>query len=88
MRISRILYLAVVLPLFAQNSELHKLFRDYYELSLRQSPESATAVGRNEYNDRWTDWSLKGMAEEKRGRQELLKSLEAFRSANLTDKTG
>ena len=84
MRIFRILYPVVVLPLFAQNAELHKLFRDYYELSLRQSPESATAVGRNEYNDRWTDWSLKGMAEEKRSRQEVLKSLEAFRSANLT----
>jgi uncharacterized protein (DUF885 family) len=84
MRILPILSLAVVLPLAAQsNTELHKLFRDYYEMTLRESPESATGAGRREYNDRWTDWSLKALAEEKQHRQEYLKRLDVFRSAKL-----
>jgi uncharacterized protein (DUF885 family) len=84
MRIPLILLLAAALPLFSQpNPDLHKLFRDYYEMTLRESPESATGAGRNEYNDRWTDWSLKALAEEKQHRQEYLKRLEPFRNANL-----
>ena len=84
MRILPILSLAVVLPLAAQsNTELHNLFRDYYEMTLRESPESATGAGRNEYNNRWTDWSLKALAEEKQHRQEYLKRLDVFRSAKL-----
>lgn len=83
MRFLSILYLAVVLPASAQNAGLHKLFREYYESGLRLSPESATAVGRNEFNHRWTDWSLKGMAEEKRFLQDVQNRLGGFRGANL-----
>src|SRR6478672_4187355 len=84
MRSLSILAFAVLLPLSAQpNSELHRLFRDYYEMTLRESPESATAAGRRDYNDRWTDWSLKALAEEKQHREEYLKRLDAFRNAQL-----
>ena len=40
-----------------RNEALHQLFTDYYEDRLRDSPELATMRGRNEYNDRWTDWT-------------------------------
>jgi uncharacterized protein (DUF885 family) len=84
MRFLPVFFLAVVLPVFSQpNSELHQLFRDYYEMTLRESPESATAAGRNEYNDRWTDWSLKSLAQEKQHRQDYLKRLEPYRNAKL-----
>lgn len=69
----------------AQNSALDKLFKDYYEAGLRLGPEGATFVGRNDYNDRWTDWSLKGIAEEKRQLQEFQKRLPPFKTAQLTD---
>ena len=83
MRSLSILAFAVLLPLSAQpNSELHRLFRDYYEMTLRESPESATAAGRRDYNDKWTDWSLKALAEEKQHRQDYLKRLDAFRNAD------
>jgi uncharacterized protein (DUF885 family) len=84
MRLLSVLCFAVALPLTAQpNSDLHKLFRDYYEMTLRESPESATAAGRRDYNDKWTDWSLKALAEEKQHRQDYLKRLDAFRNAKL-----
>lgn len=69
----------------AQNAELHKVFRDYYETSLRHSPESATSVGRREFNDRWSDWSPKGQAEEKRSLEEIQKRLAPFRNSQLND---
>jgi uncharacterized protein (DUF885 family) len=32
-------------------------FKDTFEQMLRNDPEYATAVGRHEFDDRWTDWS-------------------------------
>ena len=49
------------LPLIAMaqtdSDNLHQIFTEYFEEQLRSYPESATTLGRNEYNDRWTDWS-------------------------------
>ena len=85
MRLLLVLYSVVVLPLAAQtNPELDRLFKDYYETTLRESPEAATMVGRTDYNANWTDWSLKGLAAQRSSRQEFLKRLEAFRNASLT----
>ena len=54
-----VLALVFCLPSLAQprNDDLHELFKDYYEAFLRENPEVATSVGRNDYNDRWRDWS-------------------------------
>ncbi len=56
---STLLTLALLAPVLApaQTATLHKLFADAFEAHLRESPEFATAIGRNEYNDRWSDWS-------------------------------
>jgi uncharacterized protein (DUF885 family) len=56
---------------------LHKLFAEYYEFTLRESPERATQVGRTEYNDRWTDYSPTAMARRR-------KTLLGFRSRSQT----
>jgi uncharacterized protein (DUF885 family) len=40
-----------------------KLFSDFFEDFLRQSPEDATVFGRADYNDRWSNWSAAGMAQ-------------------------
>ncbi len=42
---------------FGQTEKLHALFSQAFEAQLREAPESATYVGRNEFNDRWSDWS-------------------------------
>ena len=54
-----VIALMFCLPLLAQsrNDGLHDLFEDYYEHFLRENPELATSLGRNEYNDKWRDWS-------------------------------
>ena len=56
---STLLTLALLAPMLApaQTETLHKLFSDAFEAHLRESPEFATSIGRNEYNDRWSDWS-------------------------------
>lgn len=83
--VATMLMAAAADPVFAQqNADLQKLFRDYYEAGLRESPESATSIGRTEYNHRWTDWSLKGMADEVATRREFQKRLANFKGANLS----
>ena len=42
----------------AANQKLDTLMKDYWEYTLRTSPESATAVGDPRYNDRLSDNSL------------------------------
>lgn len=41
----------------------NKLFDEYYETSLRESPERATSVGDYRYNDKLSDDSLAGIAQ-------------------------
>jgi uncharacterized protein (DUF885 family) len=48
-------------PSHASSSpELAKFFSDYFEQTLRDSPEYATSIGRHEYDDRWSDLSKPG----------------------------
>jgi uncharacterized protein (DUF885 family) len=56
---STLLWLVLLAPALApaQSEKLHALFSDAFEAQLRESPEMATSVGRNEYNSRWSDWS-------------------------------
>lgn len=39
------------------SARLDRLFESYWQDSLRQSPETATAIGDKRYNDRWSDYS-------------------------------
>ncbi len=73
------------LPLIAMaqtNSEnLHQIFAEYFEDQLRSYPESATSLGRTEYNDRWTDWS----PDARDARREKLLEYEGRASGIATD---
>jgi hypothetical protein len=42
------------LSVASSSPELMKFFSDYFEQTLRDSPEYATSIGRHEYDDRWT----------------------------------
>jgi len=57
MRLTLLLLLLAPVLAPAQTEKLHALFSDAFEAQLREAPEMATAIGRNEYNDRWSDWS-------------------------------
>ncbi len=64
---------ALVLPLFAQaasdtlearRAQLNRLLADEWEYTLRTSPELATQVGDDRYNDRLSDFSDKAIADD------------------------
>jgi uncharacterized protein (DUF885 family) len=65
--------------MFAQTDALRTFFRETFEEQLRDQPESATAVGRHEYDDRWTDWSRAGREQRRAHLQQRLERLKSFR---------
>jgi uncharacterized protein (DUF885 family) len=64
---------------------LHKLFADYYENRLRNSPEQATQLGRNEYNHLWSDWSPAALEHRRAENEKYLRDLETFSQSKLTE---
>jgi uncharacterized protein (DUF885 family)/mannose-6-phosphate isomerase-like protein (cupin superfamily) len=64
--------------------DLRKLCDDYTEFRLRADPMLATAIGRNEYNDRWEDLSSAAIAAREREIGEFAKRLQAIPSSELT----
>src|SRR5947207_3064342 len=63
--------------------QLHKLFADYHEDSLRESPEEATVAGRKDHNDRWQDLSAGGIERRRKMFEAYLGRLRPFRGAAL-----
>ncbi len=58
---------------------------DYHESRLRNSPEAATQLGRNEYNHLWTDWSPAAEARRRLEDEKYLRDLETFSQAKLDE---
>jgi uncharacterized protein (DUF885 family) len=55
---------------------LNQLIADEWEYEMRESPESATAVGDYRYNDQWSDVSLAHVPEQKADLRKWLASFE------------
>jgi len=64
--------------------DLRKLCDDYTEFRLRANPMQATAIGRNEFNDRWPDLSPSAIASREHEIGEFAKRLTAIPSSALT----
>lgn len=62
----------------SRRAELKRLLNDEWEYTLRTSPEFATAVGDNRYNDRLSDISPKAIAEDLEHERQVLKQFEAL----------
>ena len=69
-------------PLDDRRKELKQLLAEEWEYEMRESPESATALGDYRYNDRWSDNSLAHIQQQK---QDIGKWLARF---NAVDTTG
>ena len=65
-----------------RRKELKQLIADEWEYEMRESPESATALGDYRYNDRWSDNSLAHIQQQK---EDIAKWLARF---NAIDTTG
>jgi uncharacterized protein (DUF885 family) len=88
MRNPTLLLFALLTPLaIAQPApdRLHKLFADYYEFTLRTSPEAATSLGRNEYNHLWSDWSATARDRRRAALGKYLEDLDTFSQTELNE---
>ena len=81
---STLLTLLLLAPALApaQTERLHALFSEAFEAQLREAPETATSIGRNEYNDRWSDWSPAGI---ERHRARITALVAALDQVSLSD---
>jgi uncharacterized protein (DUF885 family) len=62
----------------ASSPELARFFSDYFEETLRDSPEYATSIGRHEYDDRWSDLSKEGRARRRSHLEQALAKADKF----------
>jgi uncharacterized protein (DUF885 family) len=63
---------------------LRQTFANYWEWRLAVEPELATRVGRDEYNDRWRDWSKSARDRARASREEFLRQVQYVAVGNLT----
>jgi uncharacterized protein (DUF885 family) len=70
-------------PVNPANQKLDTLMKDYWEYTLRTSPESATAVGDPRYNDRLSDNSLGAIKKDIAAQRGFLAQAKAFKEADL-----
>ncbi|HEX3559266.1 MAG TPA: DUF885 domain-containing protein [Pyrinomonadaceae bacterium] len=68
----------------AATRELHKLFDDEWEWTMRENPTFASTLGDRRYNDRWEDASLESIERQHQHRLETLKRLETIPRAQLS----
>ena len=88
MKLVLLFVLPLWLPLIAMAQtdpkKLHQIFEEYFEDKLRNYPESATSLGRNEYNDRWTDWSREARDARRGKLREYERRVSAIAAESLT----
>lgn len=64
---------------------LNKFFADYWQYTLKVSPETATFVGDNRYNDRWSNYSAAAYNANLQHEAELLTELSKFDLTGLPE---
>lgn len=64
---------------------LNALFKEYWEDLLLHSPETATYLGDKRYNDRWSDYSAAGVADQLRRERVFIDRLGAIDTNGLSD---
>lgn len=87
------LALSVPLTSFAQakpgvqerSRALNKLFADFWEYTLKTSPETATFVGDNRYNDRWSNFTAAAFNANLQHETEVLTELSAIDLTGLPE---
>ncbi|MBI3949003.1 MAG: DUF885 domain-containing protein [Acidobacteria bacterium] len=83
---------AVLVPLLAAQSppddpaaQLHKLFKEGWEYTLRENPTFASSLGDRRYNDRWPDVSLAAIERRHEHNKEVLQKLASINYNALSD---
>ncbi|HCW4113059.1 TPA: DUF885 domain-containing protein [Acinetobacter baumannii] len=68
---------------FIRVKALNQLLQEQWEYTLKNSPETATALGDLRYNDRWTEISKTQIEKDKKTTQNFLKRFEAIDSTGF-----
>ncbi|MFY8206202.1 MAG: DUF885 domain-containing protein [Arenimonas sp.] len=81
-----LLLLALVPATYAGdgNPALHRLFADEWERGMRESPENASYNGDTRFNDRWSDLSLKAIADSEAADRAAMDRLHAIDRKTLS----
>lgn len=69
----------------AHSQALDKLLAEQWEYQLKESPELATTIGDDRYNDRWTDYSLAHVAVYRAATENFLKRFQALDIRGLSE---
>jgi uncharacterized protein (DUF885 family) len=68
----------------ASATALYQSFINYWEWKLANHPETATNIGRREYNDRWRDWSKQARDHRRLRLEDFLRDALYIGTGNLT----
>ena len=88
MRLRALLFVTLLPALSTAQTDaerLHRLFAEYHENRLRNNPEQATQLGRNEYNHLWTDFSPAALERRRAENEKYLRDLDTFSPAKLDE---
>ncbi|GLQ98937.1 DUF885 domain-containing protein [Dyella mobilis] len=69
----------------ANSRALSQLLDEQWQYQLKDTPELATTIGDDRYNDRWTDFSLAHVAVERAATENFLKRFQALDLAGLSE---
>ncbi len=72
-------------PVAAREKELNDLLEEIWQNNLRQSPEFASSIGDNRYNDKISDYSIRAYNDELAREQEYLLRLAAINTQGFSD---
>ncbi|MEP6511567.1 MAG: DUF885 family protein [Dokdonella sp.] len=64
---------------------LNTLLAEQWQYQLKESPEFATILGDLRYNDRWSDFSLAHINQQRKDTQDFLKRFEAIDTSGFSD---
>jgi len=72
-------------PLEARRDALNKLLNEQWQYTLKDSPEQATIIGDYRYNDRWSEFSLRHIMQQKKDAQDFLVRFAAIDTAGFPE---
>lgn len=69
----------------ADSQALSRLLAEAWQYQLKESPELATTIGDDRYNDRWTDYSLAHVAGQRTANARFLQQFQALSTRGLSE---
>ena len=71
--------------LSSRRAQFSQLLADEWEYEMRESPEYATQVGDNRYNDRWSDLSIEHQLQQRKDAEQWLARFQAVETTGFSE---